>query len=128
MEMNWKITLSPQCVDTPDRLALVADGAVLSINGAALDLSFLADGDTLPAGAIDHPLLQRSEIRCHGGQIEIDGLLFPISLNQTDPAACFPEPIIVTGDGPIPLPPQFPPEPEPAPEPEQPEEPNADQH
>lgn len=126
--MNWKITLTPQCVDTPAALDLVSDGATVSINDADLDLSFLGDGDTLPRGAIDHPLLQGAEIRRQGDQIEIDGLLFSISLNQTDSAACFPEPITVTGDGPIPLPPQFPPEPEPTPEPEQPEEPNANQH
>lgn len=124
--MNWEISLSPVVFDAPEQLDLATHGAVLSVNGAELDLSFLADGDTLPAGAIDHPLLQGAEIRRLGGVIEIDGLLFPISPSQTDPAACFPEPIIATGDGPIPLPPQFPPEP--APEPEQPEESNADQH
>ena len=124
----FKLNLCPVAVANPEPMLIVLTGRALTINGAALDLSFLGDGDTLPAGAIDHALLQRAEIRCHGGQIEIDGLLYPISLNQTDPAACFPEPILVTEDGPISLPPQFPPEPEPAPEPEQPEEPNANQH
>lgn len=126
--MNWEIILSPLCVDAPEPLSLSVNGAVLTANGAALDLSLLADGDTLPSGAIEHPLFLGAEIHRHGGLIEVYGLQFPISLNQTDSAACFPEPITVTGDGPIPLPPQFPPEPEPAPQPEQPEEPNADQH
>ncbi|WP_341667331.1 hypothetical protein [Alcaligenes sp. SDU_A2] len=126
--MNWNMILSPQGCDSPQALVLAAHGATLLINGAVLDLSFLGDGDTLPAGAIDHPLLQSAEIRRQGDTIEIDGLLFPISLNQTDPTACFPEPIFVTGDGPITLPPQFPPEPEPTPEPEQQDAPNADQH
>ncbi len=123
---TFKLNLCPVAVADPEPMAIALIGRALSINGAALDLSFLADGDTVPAGAIDHPLLQRAEVRRQGDQIEIDGLLFPISLSQTDPAACFPEPIIVTGDGPIQLPPQF--SPEPAPEPEQPEEPNADQY
>lgn len=126
--MNIKLVLHPRACDNLTPTLLERAGEALFIYSRRLDLSFLADGDTLRRGAIDHPLLRGAEIRRVGDVIEIDGLLFPISLNQTDPAACFPEPIIVTGDGPIPLPPQFPPEPEPAPEPEQPEEPNADQH
>lgn len=122
--MRFHITLHPQIAD--DRAPLVPEkqGAGLSLNGELLDLAILGDGDTLPAGAIDHPLLRYAEIRRVGDVIEVDALLFPISPSQTDPAACFPEPILVTDDGPIQLPPQ-------APEPEVAEsegDSDADQH
>ena len=105
--MNWIIKLSPQCVDAPEILVLSAHGARLSINEDVLELSLLEDGDILSADAIDHPLLRGSEIRRRGDVIEIDAMLFPISLDQTDAAACFPEPIIATQDGLIPLPSQI---------------------
>lgn len=125
--MNIKICLKPQCVDDWEQLALVREGTMLGINGAGLDLSFLAEGDTLPAGSIDHPLLHGAEIRCRGDVIEIDALLFQISPACTDPAACFPKPILASEDGPIQLPPQASPVSEPeTTDPE--EEPHADQH
>ena len=110
---KFHIHLNPQCADGWRPVELEKRGAALLLSGEALDLAFLGDGDTLPAGAIDHPLLRGAEIRRVGEMIEIDALLFPISLSQTDPAACFPEPILVTTDGPIQLPPQAPPVPEP---------------
>lgn len=123
------LKLSPQ-IPCGEVIPLVVErkGATITINGDALDLSFMQPGDSLPAGAIDHPLLESAAIERNTTGLLIGGLIFPISAGQTDPAACFPEPILVTEDGPIPLPPQFPPEPQPTPEPDHLEEPNADQH
>lgn len=107
--MKWKIILMPQVVtQDPEVLVLAVAGATLSIGGEVLDLSFMQIGDVLPEGAIDHPLLDRSEIRCTSDGVEISRLVFQISADQTDLAACFPEPVIVNNDGPIPLPSQFP--------------------
>lgn len=114
-----KITLSPQ-VPSGEVVVLRIErqGAVLVLNGEPLDLSFMAPGDTLPAGAIDHPLLTNAEIKRTDDGLEIDGLLFHIDAMQTDPAACFPDPVIITHDGVVALPAQTPPPPPPIPDPE----------
>ncbi|USY23936.1 hypothetical protein NIZ92_11435 [Alcaligenes sp. 1735tsa3] len=114
-----KIILSPQ-VRSGDLevLRLERQGSVLVLNGEPLELSFMGPGDHLPAGAIDHPLLLGAEIKCTAEGLEIDGLLFHIDAQQTDPAACFPDPVIITHDGVVALPAQTPPPPPPVPEPE----------
>lgn len=118
--MNFNITLSPQVpVGAVQEVSLERLGTILKINEEELDLSFMSPGDVLPAGAIDHPLLKQATITRQADHIEIDQLLFPIAADQTDPAACFPEPVAVDEDGPVVLPAQFPP---PAPEPEMPPE------
>lgn len=105
--MNFIIKLSPQVpVGQVQSLVISRRGDTLIINGEGLDLSFMTPGDLLPPGAIDHPLLSGAEIKCTDEGPEINGLLFHIDAMQTDPAACFPEPIIIERDGPVLLPPQ----------------------
>jgi hypothetical protein len=102
--MNWRIHLSP-CVALPDAdttLSLSVAGAVITINGDDLDLTSLGVGDTLPASAVDHPLIERDIRRTLDG-IEIT---FVLMLGPGAPEeARFPAPIIMTTDGPVPLPP-----------------------
>lgn len=118
--MNFIIKLCPQVpVGTAQKISLERSGTILRINEEELDLSFMSLGDVLPAGAIEHPLLKQATITRRADSIEIDQLLFQITADQTDPAACFPEPIVVSEDGPVTLPAQFPP---PAPVPELPAE------
>ena len=120
--MDFIIKLSPQVpVGAVQELYLERLGNVLKINEDELDLSFMSLGDVLPAGAIDHPILKQATITRGADSIQIDQVLFHIAADQTDPAACFPEPILVTQNGPVALPSQFPP---PAPEPELPPEPD----
>lgn len=114
-----KILLTPQVPNGGVMpLSLERKGEALIINGELLDLSFMEVGDTLPPGSIDHPLLASAEIKSTSEGLEINSLLFHIDARQTDPAACFPDPVIVTEDGVVALPAQTPPPPPPAPEPE----------
>ncbi|MCC9163128.1 hypothetical protein ABE441_06915 [Alcaligenes aquatilis] len=114
--MNIIIKLCPQVpVGTAQKLNLERLGTILKINEQELDLSFLSPGDVLPAGAIEHPLLKQATVTRHADSIEIDGLLFHIAADQTAPAACFPEPVVISEDGLVVLPEQCPP-PVPAPE------------
>lgn len=99
-------------------LVIERHGKTLFLNGESLDLSSMCLGDFLPAGAIDHPLLKSASVACEETGILIDGLLFPIDANQTDPAACFPEPVVIERDGVVSLPAQTPPPLAPIPEPE----------
>ena len=88
-------------------LTVVRQGEKLNINGEVLDLAFMEQGDSLPSGSIDHPLLSDALIEKGDNGILIEGLLFYIASDQTDPAACFPEPVVITQDGPVFLPSQL---------------------
>ena len=99
-------------------LAIERRGGALVINGEVLDLSFMSVGDSLPLGSIDHPLFASATIERDEFGVLIDGLLFQIDAGQTDPAACFPEPVIINHDGVVTLPAQTPPTPLPISEPE----------
>jgi hypothetical protein len=70
--MTWHITFSPIRMDGV--LTLSCAGDVLTINGAALDLSAMDDGDTLPIGSVDHPMIA-GDITKSGGQIAVTLLL-----------------------------------------------------
>lgn len=84
------------------QLTLSVTGDILTINGEDLDLSVLNEGDTLPAGAVDHDFLRAYEITRSGGDLHV-GILFPIRPDAGD-AARFPQPIHVTTNGPVTLP------------------------
>lgn len=93
------ISFSPcRCDDT---LTVSRAGDVLTINGDPVDLSPVPEGATLPAGAIDNEWIV--------GPVErIDGVLHLTLLlphgPDPSPAVAFPEPITVTGDGPVAVP------------------------
>lgn len=96
----FKITLSPQYSDA--NLTLSKQGDVFIINGDELDFSALPDGGELPPEAIDN----ESVI---GGVKRVDGeihitILLPYSNPNAPQSVTFPEPILVTEDGPIALP------------------------
>lgn len=114
-----KILLSPQVPSgSVKTLVLERRGDVLIVNGERLDLSFMAVGDTLQPGAIKHPLLEMAKIARTDDGITVEGVIFHIDEMQTDPAACFPDPVIITHDGVVALPAQVRPPPPPALEPE----------
>lgn len=113
------LKLSPQVpYGDPSPLVVERQGEILFLNAEALDLSFMEPGDSLPSGSIDHPLLGSATIERDESGFLIDGLLFQIDAGQTDPAACFPEPVIISHDGVVALPAQTPPTPLPISEPE----------
>ncbi len=97
------ISFSPQRPHQPDHAVLTASktGEVLTINGDSIDLSVIPDGATLPAGAIDSEWIVGPVERI-GGVLHVT-LLLPHGPNPS-PAVAFPEPITVTGDGPVEVP------------------------
>lgn len=127
--MSITFVLAPQVpIGDVAPLTLVRQGEKITINGEVLDLSFMRPGDSLPAGSIEHPLLGGASVIRDETGILIDGLLFHIAADQTDPAACFPEPVVIVEDGIVPLPVQSPPPPPPTPEPEPDLEPGDTHH
>ncbi len=94
-----QITLSPIRSDEP--LTLHRAGDVLSINGAALDLSGIPEGATLPASAVDCPWIA-GPISRQSGVLHLT-LALPHGA-EAPPAVLFPAPLTVTTDGPILLP------------------------
>jgi hypothetical protein len=103
-----KINLSPMRRD--DTLEVSRTGSVLTINGEAFDFSQMADGDTLPAAAISSPWFA-GQVDNTGGELELT-LILPLPANYSQEQA-FPEPLLITADGPVALP-----QPQPIPEPE----------
>ena len=97
----FTLTLAPQ-VSLRSALTVAVAGETLIVCGDAIDLSPLGEGDILPGEAIDHPSIA-DKIRREGGVIQVT-LLFPIRADAPE-AARFPEPITVTADGPVTLPP-----------------------
>lgn len=103
-----KINLSPMRRD--DTLELSVAGAVLTVNGEPFDFSQMADGDTLPAGAIACEWFVGDVYKVDGG-LELT-LILPLPVNYS-PAQAFPDSLVITADGPVVLP-----QPLPVPEPE----------
>lgn len=117
--MKMTLNLRPQVpIGEVRTLVIERQGKTLRLNSESLDLSFMRPGDYLPVGSIEHPLLGGASIICDETGVVIDGLLFHIAADQTDPAACFPEPVVIVEDGIVPLPAQSPPPPPPTLEPE----------
>lgn len=94
------ITLSPQRDDMPITMERLGDALI--VNGVTLDMSGIAEGQTLDRAAVDFPWLASDVTR-------IDGVLHLAIRLPHGPDAptetLFPVPIILTGDGPVALPP-----------------------
>lgn len=93
------IALSPQRRDAP--LAVSRAGDVLTINGAAYDFAPLAEGDTLPAEAVDCEFIGGDVSRI-GGKLRLT-LTLPHGPNPP-PHVAFPADIVDPPDGAIALP------------------------
>jgi hypothetical protein len=107
-----KINLSPMRRD--DTLELSVAGAVLTVNGEPFDFAQMADGDTLPASAINSQWFA-GDVHKADGDLELT-LILPLPVNYSQ-AQAFPVPLLITADGPVALPQPLP-IPEPAVEPE----------
>lgn len=94
-----KIILSPRRQD--EFLEVVREGDTLIINGEVFDFSLLGEGDTLPAGAINSPWFW-DKVERISGELELT-LFLPLPVNYSQEQA-FPEPIYLSGDGPVELP------------------------
>jgi hypothetical protein len=102
-----QITLSPIRHDTA--LTLHRAGDVLTLNGVAYDLSGIPEGATLPRDAVACDWLA-SDIERIGGVLHLT-LLLPHGADAPE-ATRFPAPLVLTGDGPVELPPYENPQPE----------------
>lgn len=76
-------------------------GAVVTVNGEPFDFSQMADGDTLPAGAIASEWFV-GDVHKANGELELT-MILPLPVNYS-PAQAFPEPLVVSADGPVALP------------------------
>lgn len=94
-----KISLSPQRRD--DVLTLSKAGDVVTINGEAFDFSSVPDGGSLPAGAVPCAFIA-GDIDRVAGELKMT-LILPHGATPSE-AVAFPQPIIVTADGPIAVP------------------------
>lgn len=94
-----KISLSPTRSEHP--LALSRSGDVVTLNGEAFDFSSLPEGATLPREAIGSEWFSGPVERING-ELHMT-LRLPHGPNPPQHVA-FPEPIIVTEDGPVTLP------------------------
>lgn len=93
------INLSPQ--NRPNSAVYVKAGDTISVNGEVFDFSRMRDGDTLPKEAISSDWF--------GGDVERVGeyivltLTSPLPPNYSQEQA-FPSPVVMHGDGIVPLP------------------------
>lgn len=94
-----KINLSPMRHD--GSLEVSRAGPVLIINGETFDFSQMADGDTLPASAINSTWLV-GDVHKDDGELELT-LILPLPFNYS-PEQAFPEPLLITVNGPVALP------------------------
>jgi len=95
-----KLTLSPRRADTP--LTLTCAGETLTFNGETLDLSAIPEGATLPADAVASDWIA-GPISRNGGELSLT-IALPCAANAPNETR-FPQPITVTQNGPIMLPP-----------------------
>ena len=95
-----QITLSPQYETTP--LVASRAGDTITLNGAVIDFSAVAEGETVPASDFATEWLQ-SDVTRTAGVLHF-ALRLPIGTGAPVESR-FPAPITVTEDGPIQLPP-----------------------
>ncbi|WP_339100204.1 hypothetical protein WKQ99_18420 [Pseudomonas atacamensis] len=93
------IILSPQRRD--QSLVVLKSGSVLTVNGEEFDFSPIADGDTLPASAIDSEWFF-DKVENINGELELT-LILPIPENFS-PEQAFPLPLLDVADGPVAFP------------------------
>lgn len=94
-----RINLSPQV--RMDTLEIIKAGDKLTINGELLDFTPLAEGDVLPAAAVECEFII-GDVRRQDGELQLT-LLLPIAWDA--PQSCaFPQPILNPADGRVPLP------------------------
>lgn len=95
------LTFSPVRMDDP--LVIARAGDVLTVNGVAFDFSGIPEGGSLQAEEFDCPFLTGDVTRT-GGTLHLT-LLLPHGANAP-PETRFPEPLTLTGDGAVDLPPR----------------------
>jgi hypothetical protein len=95
-----RITLSPVRLDTP--MTLQRHGDVLTINGEEFDFGGLPEGAVLPAVAVASPMLAGDVTRV-SGVLSLTLILPHGAMAPQD--TLFPDLLILTGDGPVDLPP-----------------------
>jgi len=104
--MSWIIDFSPSAVlpGASADLTLTVQGTSIFINGSELDLSFMEEGDRIDRDAItgEGAELIRGPISLVDGTFRITLLLLYDKATATD-AQRFPEPVLVTGDGSVPV-------------------------
>jgi hypothetical protein len=94
-----EITLSPTRGNTP--ITLEKQGDALIVNGETFDFAFLAEGDTLPRGAVSGDWLA-SDVTRTGGELALTVVL-PYGRNAPH-GTRFPAVIAATQDGAITMP------------------------
>lgn len=94
-----QLTFTPQRSD--ESLELERSGNALIINGQPFDFAELADGEVLPAEAVNSPWVIGDVTRTNG-ELQLM-LLLPLGA-EASAAACFPPPLSVQADGPVELP------------------------
>lgn len=95
------LNFTPRRIDV-DGFLLDVEGDVLYVNGDEFDFGPLNEGDILPASAVDSPWFE-GEIRRTNGAI-VATLMLPHGANAPEDRR-FPQPINVTEDGSVNLPP-----------------------
>ncbi|ETX26451.1 hypothetical protein, partial [Roseivivax isoporae] len=95
------LILSPARRDEP--LALSRAGDVLTVNGQVLDFGPLPEGATLPRAAIDCRWIAGDVERAADGTLTVP-LILPHGPDAPE-ATRFPDPVTLTADGPVTLPP-----------------------
>lgn len=95
-----KLTFSPQLRAAP--VAVSVTGDAIEIDGVIYDFAPLAEGDVLPREAVDCPWLA-SDVTRDEGHITL-ALILPHG-SAAPQETLFPEPLTITSDGPVPLPP-----------------------
>ena len=93
------LTLSPVLSD--EKTVISAQGDKLTVNGVLFDFTQLAKGETLPAAAINSPLICGDVTRT-SGKINV-AVRFGHAQDASE-AARFPQPINVLANGPVELP------------------------
>ena len=95
-----QISFTPRRCDTA--LTATRQGDVLTLNGEAFDFTALAEGDVLPREAVTCDWLA-SEVTRADGTLRLT-LILPHGADAPEETR-FPQPVSLTGDGPVPLPP-----------------------
>ena len=94
-----KIKLYP--VSRDETLELLRSGSTLTVNGKSFDFSTMADGDTLPAAAIDSQWFVGS-VEKIGSELELT-IIIPLQANYS-PEQAFPADLVGIPDGAVVLP------------------------